>query len=205
MRAPSADLARLLTPDFLEQARTLDIERPAAGQAIACWFCYRSGCLLWYPGIWRCATNGSCRRYYVAVASHFTASPMHTVCNRARCRSLVFRLRAGTTTRAAERTCTHCGDRQPLSFPLDRVGLLTDPADRAALRASDDLSAAGGPTFRQAKINDRRTELEREAARLGTARAREELRRYVYQSERRRRNRIERGQDPDRDARRFHR
>jgi hypothetical protein len=92
-----------------------------------------------------------------------------------------------------------------LTFPLGRVGLLTSPEDRAALRAAGDLSADGGPTFRRAKISDRTEEFKREAARLGTVQAREELRRHLYQQRRRQLARIGRGQDPDLDARRFRR
>jgi hypothetical protein len=83
------------------------------------------------------------------------------------------------------------------------VGLLADPADRAALRAAGDLSAEGGPTFARARISDRTEEFKREAARLGTAQALDMLRRYVHQRRRRQLARIERGQAPDLDARRF--
>jgi hypothetical protein len=85
------------------------------------------------------------------------------------------------------------------------VGPLVDAEDRARLRASGDLSAVSGPTFAKARISDRTEEYRREAARLGTAQARDELRRYVYQRERRRRNRIKHERDGDKDARRFRR
>ncbi len=200
---PSAALARLMAPEYLAAVVAGDVYAPCVGELIRCWFCFRSALILWTPGFFRCTTSGSCRRFYVAAASNLSVSPTRSRCRR--CRGLVFRLRTGTGTRAAERTCTRCHDRQPLSFPLDLVGLLISAEDRAALRVSGDLSATGAPTFRRAKISDRRAELEREAARLGTVRTRNVLRRYVYQQRRRQLARIKRGQDPDLDARRFRR
>ncbi len=204
-RAVGRVLARLLDASgLLQEAATLDLDSMRDGRTFACWFCFRSAVFLFEPpGYFRCASSGSCRRFFVAADTNFKVAPARCRCRR--CRGLLFRLQAGTPTRAAARTCVHCGDCQPLSFPLDRVGPLVDAEDRARLRASGDLSAVSGPTFAKARISDRTEEYRREAARLGTAQARDELRRYVYQRERRRRNRIKHERDGDKDARRFRR
>jgi hypothetical protein len=201
-KEPTGGLSLLLTPEYLAAAVAEDVYTPRAGELIRCWRCYRTALLLWTPGIWRCGNSGACRRFFLAAESNFSASPTRSHCRR--CPGLVlFRLRAATATRAAERECCRCHEGQLLTFPLGRVGLLTSPEDRAALRAAGDLSAEGGPTFRRAKIQDRTEALEREAARLGTAQAYDKARRYRYQLRRRRDARIKRGQAPDLDARRF--
>lgn len=156
-KATTRELMRLLSPERLQDAAK-DVYTPRALEEIRCWFCGRSPVQVWDGGLWRCATSGACRRFYASAGVSPRSNFSRYRCKGYKCRcperGSVFRLRAGspsgayTLGRAVSGLCCRCGYSAELTFPTDRIALLTSVEDRVMLRGRGYLAPlpVGGPT-----------------------------------------------------------